>query len=160
MNRGIPALAVSADTDEENPDLVADIVVDLVSKLTRLNGFALPSRNGLNVNVGNTEGFASVADFQYKQTKIGLSGSVGLLFVDNMGDTCPLAAALGVPKLPYSGMCLTSPYTDAGYAEDNDVNSENNAILSGPIVSLTAIQGTYQASEDVEKQIFGALKIL
>jgi hypothetical protein len=160
MNRGIPGIAVSADTSEKNPDLVADIVVDLVSKLIRRNGLALPSQNGLNVNVANTKGFTSVADFEYRQTKIGLAGSVGLLFVDNLGDNCPIAAAYGLPKLPYSGMCLASPFTAAGYPEDNDISSENNAILSGPIVSLSAIQGTYQASAAVEKEIFGTLEII
>ena len=157
MNRGIPSLAVSADTEEKNPDLVADIVVQLVKMITTETGFIIPPSKGINVNVGNTDGYTSVSDFEFRATKIGLAGSVGLQFTDSLQYGCPIGAAFGLPPLDFPGMCLAIPYTAAGYPADESPNSEGNAILTGPVVALSAMQGTFQADADTEATIFGGL---
>lgn len=144
INKGIPSIAVSADSDEERPDLIADLIVELIDRM----GASL--QGGLNVNIPNTAGY-EYDDFEFVPTQIGLAASIALQFVENLQTDCPFAALFGV-DFPHPGMCVVAPYTDV-VDEDPDPASEFNAISSGPVVAISPMQSTYQGDERILKQI-------
>ena len=140
MNKGIPAMALSAATDEEDPTLIADLTVKLIASAYA----SIPPGYGLNVNFPKTTNGTTVDDYEFVTSKIGRNGLGGLLFSANLSD-CTFASAQGL-GFPYPGLCLGAPISAAGYLEDNDPTSEYNVFTQNPLqVSVSTIEGTYQA---------------
>jgi 5'-nucleotidase len=134
INRGIPTLAISADGNETQPRLVADLMVKLIESLysTKYGKIIIPSGLGLNVNFPllSTD-FTHVDDYTFVPTKVGVAvNSVGLQFFEKLSD-CPSAVAFGLGEVDLPGLCFAVPYTDAGYPEDSDPMSEGNVIQNG-----------------------------
>eukprot|EP00523_Entomoneis_sp_CCMP467_P005375 CAMPEP_0168763504 /NCGR_PEP_ID=MMETSP0724-20121128/24397_1 /TAXON_ID=265536 /ORGANISM="Amphiprora sp., Strain CCMP467" /LENGTH=314 /DNA_ID=CAMNT_0008812709 /DNA_START=175 /DNA_END=1119 /DNA_ORIENTATION=- len=154
INRGIPTIAVSADSDEEQPDLVAELIVKLVAE----SAGKIPSGLGLGVNLPLLEEDTTVADYTFVPTRVGTAvNSVGLLFVEKLSD-CPLAAAFGLGNVPFPGLCLAIPYTDAGYELDDDPTSEGNVIINGKQqIAVSVIEGTYQAPLDASEKVLSKI---
>jgi 5'-nucleotidase len=147
INKGIPAIAVSAaGGDAEDAELVADLTVKLVDSLeARIRQF--PAGVGLNVNIPEVDGASQTAeDFGFEFTRIGTSANFGLRFYERLGDS-PIAVAYGIPSgLALPGLSLEMPASAAGYPEDENARSETNALQAGNRVTISVIQGTYQAS--------------
>ena len=75
---------------------------------------------------------------------MGIASNIGPQFYEIIGDS-PIAVAFGIPPgLPFPGVSVEIPYTNAGYAEDKSPRSEGN-VLGGTTVTVSPIQGTYQA---------------
>ena len=159
INRGIPSMAVSADGDEEQTDLVGELMVELIGNLPRNpnGGLAMPAHSGLNVNFPLLEADTGVADYSFVRANVGIAvNSVGLLFVDDL-TTCPFAEAFGA-AVPLPGLCLAAPYTSAGYPEDNSPSSEGNVITNGQRqIAVSVIQGTYAADSATEEAVFSSI---
>ena len=155
INRGIPSMAVSADGDEEQSDLVGELMVKLVASIIDKDGsIKIPSGYGLNVNLPLLEEDTFVEDYEFVPTQVGIAvNSVGLLFAEKLSE-CPLAAAFGLGGVDLPGLCLASPYTDAGYPLDDDPSSEGNVISNGERqIAVSLIEGTYAASEKDAKKV-------
>lgn len=154
LNKGIPAIAVSADNDDETvaeAELIAELTVKVVAAIDGPHGLRLPNATGLNVNIPDVDPLANdVDDFEYKLTKVGTAANIGLQFYENLGDS-PIAQAVGIPpNIGLPGVSVEIPYTNAGHPEDTSSRSEGNA-LGGTTVTVSPIQGTYSA--DFFKQI-------
>lgn len=167
LNRGIPSMAVSADGDEEQVELVGQLMVKLIGDLPRgqdgnvvLAGEGDPQNIGLNVNFPLLEEGTSASDYTFAAARVGTAvNSVGLIFAEDL-TTCPLAAAFGA-SVPLPGLCLAIPYTDAGYAEDTNPQSEGNVISNGKRqIAVSVIEGTYSASVSVAEHVFAAMPTL
>ncbi len=161
LNKGIPAIAVSADNgDPEQAEIVADIVVRLIDELQQHEGFGLPKHIGLNVNLPeiDTENTTS-ADYSFLFTRIGTSAAIGIQFFENIGDSA-MATNRGVSKdINLPGVSITRPPTDAGYDDDTSPESESNA-LQGTTVTVSVIQATYAADQRTENEVRSRLKNL
>ncbi|MGE3296137.1 MAG: 5'/3'-nucleotidase SurE [Porticoccaceae bacterium] len=143
INRGIPSLAVSADSDTaDNPTLAAEtarIVLKLVHELERrapANGALLPEGTGLNVNVprfaaGESNGLP------FARAVVGTYSTVSPKFVMNLAAD-PVASGLGITaELP--GISFES--MDPQAAESN---SEALLIGQGKI-AVSVIEGNFGA---------------
>ena len=157
INKGIPAMAMSATTDEANPELIAQLALKVIDTtfptLQSLEGENL----GFNVNFPTTTDGTTADDYSLVASKIGLNGLVGLEFILDMTE-CSFAS--GLPALP--GMCLALPITSAGYPEDSDPLSEYNVITGSDNprqIAISWIDGTYAATlpEGVELDLGEAL---
>ena len=149
------AMAVSADGDEEQSDLVGELMVKLVASIIDKDGsIKIPSGYGLNVNLPLLEEDTFVEECEFVPTQVGIAvNSVGLLFAEKLSE-CPLAAAFGLGGVDLPGLCLASPYTDAGYPLDDDPSSEGNVISNGERqIAVSLIEGTYAASEKDAKKV-------
>lgn len=153
LNKGIPAIAVSADSDDETvaeSDLIAELTLKVVEAVDGRHGIRLPPGTGLNVNIPDVDPATNDADdFNFKQTRIGTASQIGLQFYENIGDS-PIAQAVGIPpNIGLPGTSVEIPYTNAGYPEDNSSRSEGN-VVDGTTIAVSPIQGTYAA--DVFKE--------
>jgi 5'-nucleotidase len=161
LNKGIPAIAVSADNgDPEQAEVVADIVVRLIDELQQHEGLGLPKHIGLNVNLPeiDTENTTS-ADYSFLFTRIGTSAEIGIQFFENLGDSA-IATSIGIPKdIDQPGVSVIRPSTDAGYDDDTSPESESNA-LQGTIVTVSVIQATYAVDQRTEKEVRSRLSSL
>ena len=143
INRGIPSLAVSADSDTaDNPVLAAEtarIVLKLVHELERrapANGALLPEGTGLNVNVprfapGESNGLP------FARAVVGTYSTVSPKFVMNLAAD-PVAAGRGITaELP--GISFESMDTETA-----ESNSEGLLIGQGRI-AVSVIEGNFGA---------------
>ncbi|WP_211455106.1 5'/3'-nucleotidase SurE [Collimonas antrihumi] len=166
INRGIPAIAVSAEQPQTykpfnqlaagDPEYeVADVVVRLVKELQQRKEVAgdalLPRGIGLNVNLPK---FAkgTAATLPVKFSKIGLATVALPYFVEDLS-TDPLAKSYlaqafpnGVPAYPGVTLVLNQGPVPAGlkYVPDTNPDSEQNVVNSGAI-AISVMQGTPQA---------------
>lgn len=148
LNKGIPAIAISGDSDDETTaeaDLIAAVAMKIVAALDRPHGIRLPPATGLNINIPDVDPATSDADdFEFRLTRVGIATNIGPQFYEQLGDS-PIAIALGIPPgFPFPGVSVEIPYTNAGYAEDTSSRSEGN-VLGDFTVTVSPIQGTYQA---------------
>jgi hypothetical protein len=56
-----------------------------------------------------------------------------------------------------AGVGIVVPYTMAGYPEDTNPHSEGNVFLEGDKVTVSVIEGTYQADSQKEAFVKGKL---
>ncbi len=160
LNRGIPAIAVSADRDDvtvADAELIAAVTLRVVEALDGPHGIRLPRGTGLNVNVPPVDAASqTAADFDFQQTRVGIASNIGPQFYENIGDS-PIAQLFGSPpNIGLPGVSVDIPNTTAGYAEYTTSRSEGNA-LGGTTVTVSPIQGTYQA--DVFREWGVAVKL-
>lgn len=149
INRGIPAIAVSAFMGEslitppEEAELNAQLTVRLVAVLANNQVPLLPLGYGLNVNLPQLDISKSADAYDYTFTQIGMATDYGPKFYARLKDNALLSQYLPGFLLYSPGVAVEVPYTAAGYAEDTDPKSEFNAIQTGT-VTISMIQGTYQ----------------
>ena len=159
LNKGIPAIAVSADNGEsDQAAIVADIVLRIVDAIDGRKGVRLPRNTGLNVNIPPIDAATMTADdFKLKTTRVGRASSIGLQFFEKLGES-PIAQLFGIPpETSLPGVSVAIPYTDAGYPEDTSRRSEGNA-LGDRVVTVSPIQGTYASDRVIEGRIRGLLE--
>ena len=134
LNRGIPAIAVSgANGNAATAPLLAAITLRVVSAFDQQGKIALPPGVGLNVNVPVLESKRTAESYRYAFTQIGSGASPAFTFQLRAGD----APAPFAPSLPI----------------DNNPGSEVNAFADGNTVTVSPIQGTYQAQPDQAAQV-------
>ena len=174
INRGIPALAVSAEQPQDyrpynklaegDPEYeVADVVVRLVAELEKRKTVGgdtlLPPGVGLNVNLPKfARGGAAALPFKY--AKLGLATIALPYFVEDLSKDALAQSYLarafpnGVPPLPGVTLVLSPAPAPAGltYVADNDPESEQNVVNSGAI-AVAVMQGTHQGSRAQEAVI-------
>lgn len=154
LNKGIPAIALSADSEEaEEAEIVAELTIQLIEELTRNGRIHLPRFTGLNVNFPPMHAATQTAhDFGFKLTNVGRASNIGATFYENLGDGV-LARAFGIPAnigLPGVGIeaqddRLGLPPVDLGYPADDSPLSEWNALEAGDVVTVSVIESTYAA---------------
>jgi len=165
INRGIPAIAVSAEqpqmykpytqlVDGDPEYEVADVVVRLVSALEKhtsaAGGALLPQGLGLNVNLPKfAKGTASALPVRF--SKLGLATIALPYFVEDLSND-PVAKAYlakaypqGVPAYPGVTLVINPAPAPAGltYIRDTDPDSEQNVVNAGAI-AVSVMQGTHQ----------------
>lgn len=174
INRGIPAIAVSAEqpTDyrpytklaDGDPEYeVADVVVRLVAELVKNKAVAgdalLPQGVGLNVNLPKfAKGGAASLGFKY--AKLGLATIALPYFVDDLSKDALAQSYLarafpaGVPAFPGVTLVVSPAPVPAGlvYIPDTDPESEQNIVNSG-VIAVSVMQGTHQGSRAQEAAI-------
>ena len=166
LNKGIPAIAVSAENgDPKQAEVVAKVVVTLVDTLTGnkeapRKDLGLPSGVGLNVNLPKIDPeTTTAADFEFQFTRIGTSANLGPMFYEDISQSA-LAVGYGIPEnLGLPGVSIVTPASDAGYTKDDAVNSESNA-LQTKTVTVSAIQGTYAIDQRRERKVKKGLRSL
>lgn len=163
LNKGIPAIAVSADSDDETvaeAELIAAVTLQVIDAVDTRWGIRLPRGTGLNVNIPDVDPAANDADdFRFKLTRIGTAAQIGLQFYEDLGES-PIAQAFGIPAgIGLPGTSVEIPYTNAGYAEDTSSRSEGNA-LGGTDVTVSPIQSTYAADFFKEFKVRRSLRSL
>ncbi len=154
LNKGIPAIALSADSEEaEEAEVVAELTLQLIEEITRDGVVRLPPFTGLNVNFPPIDAATQTAsDFGFKLTNVGRAANIGVVFYENLGDGV-LARAVGIPAdigLPGVGVeaqddRLGLPPVDVGHPADNSPLSEWNALAAGDAVTVSVIESTYAA---------------
>lgn len=156
MHRGIPAIAVSADSSTTGNDVlaaeVADLTVKLVEKLENRSDERglLPKGLALNVNypkfdAGTSEGL------NWKITRFGNFDSLNTKFVADLGAD-PVAAAYGLGNYHYPGVTISMNTVDDA-TRQTDQKSEALQILKGNI-TVTPMQFGYEAAPS-EGFLFG-----
>jgi 5'-nucleotidase len=156
INKGIPAIAFSADSNELNLPLMVQLCIKVISSIKRKNDGSLqfPQGLGLNVNLPNTKGSKTVSNFTYAETRVGIASNFGLEFVSNLVADCPYYKATG-GNSSAPGLCITIPYTAAGIIVDNNPLSEANALLGRVnVVTVSPIESTFQASSTLSNLLF------
>jgi 5'-nucleotidase len=187
LNRGIPAIAVSAaeptsyrslrDGTKDSDRELADIVVRLVAVLERSRQHdrkghvlpLLPEGFGLNVNVPKlTAGTA--AALKYRLTDVGSYSMATIVFSEDLcaepvsrgylGKACTGAQS---PKLAGIGFVLNGQPLPAGLSLLKDANplAEQKVVDAGEI-AVSVMQGTHEAAHGnarrVARQLRGLLK--
>ena len=158
LNKGLPAIAVSADSgDAKQAAVVADLTVMLVQAITHEGRLRLPAGVGLNVNMPPIDTARSAAaDFKFQFTQLGNSSNVGLQFVEDLGGS-PFAQRAGVPaELSLPGVSVAVPASSAGYPQDEATSSESR-VLKPRTVTVSPIQGTYAADQEMREAVKASL---
>ncbi|GAB2845891.1 hypothetical protein GCM10027277_12610 [Pseudoduganella ginsengisoli] len=173
INRGVPAIAVSAEqpTDyrpysrlaDGDPEYeIADVVVRLVGELEKRKSVGdglLPQGVGLNVNLPKfAKGGAAALKFKY--AKLGLATIALPYFIEDLSKDALAQSYLarafptGVPPLPGVTLLVNPAPAPAGlaYVPDNDPESEQNVVNAGAI-AVAVMQGTHQATRAQEAAI-------
>jgi 5'-nucleotidase len=169
MNRGIPAIAASAeaptsyrsyqvlaagDVEYENADIVVRLVAELDKKRATAGGKLLPDGIGLNVNVPKfTPG--SAAKLPIRFTKEGIASSATPYFVSDLSKD-PVAIGYirgGAPALPGVSLFLggTKP-ANLSMLTDTDPASEQNTVKAGA-VAVTVLSVNHQADRAPEAAV-------
>lgn len=134
LNRGIPAIAVSgADGNASTAPLLAAITLRIVTAFENQGRIMLPTGVGLNVNVPALDRGRTAGSYRYAFTQIGSGATPAFTFQVHAGD----APAPFSPSLPI----------------DNNPSSEVNAFGEGNTVTVSPIQGTFQAQPDQAAQV-------
>ena len=162
ISRGVPTIAISAHADEENPDLVADVVLNIVAKLEekrRPGKKLLPRFTGLNVNTPedlvNNKGFAFsrvgwsadgldvkfVADLSQDPVAVGLVTQSIL----ESGVTDDPATAQAFAIASFEGKGGITLDTSGELYQDTSRRSEGNLIGEG-YITISTIEGNPQAT--------------
>lgn len=167
LNKGIPAIALSA-ADDDSAEIVAALTLELVRALTRGGKVRLPPLTGLNVNFPPIDAATQSADdFRFKLTNVGTASNIGAIFYENLGDGI-IAQVVGIPPdigLPGVGIeaqdgRLGLPPVDVGHPDDDDPNSEWNALEPGDVVTISVIDSTYEAAHRKKSKVKRALRQL
>jgi 5'-nucleotidase len=165
LNKGYPTIAVSADSPDGTPEeaeLIAQLTLKVVEAVDGKKGINLEPGTGLSVNIPDTDvdpALSVLDDFEFKLTRIGGAANIGLQFYERLGDS-PIANLFGIPPgFPLPGLSVEVPYTAAGYPVDDSDMSEGN-VLDDLVVTVSPIQGTYQADDKTEKKVKKDLKDL
>lgn len=161
LSRGIPAIAVSAHIEDQHTQdllLVAAITANVVEAVLD-SRTKLGSNIGLNVNIPEVDAKAqSVNSFSFSLTHIGHATSYGPAYYENLSDN-ELARARGIdPTLKSPGIGLLRPYTAVGIPSDDAPSSEANQLRSGDVVTISAIESTFSASDAQSKVVAAALE--
>jgi 5'-nucleotidase len=149
LARGLSAIAVSADVNTTDNDVlsaeVAQLTVQLLERLDRKAGRdaregLLPAGIALNVNfpkftAGNSSGLG------WKVSRFGNFNSFDVRFVPDLGAD-PVAAAYGLGGYHYPGVSIV-PHTVADATAQTDAHSEALLSLQGN-VTITPMQGGYE----------------
>lgn len=95
LQTGVPALAVSADLKEQDPQRIAQIVGRLVALLEKnrlKNGPLLPKGTGLNLNIPRSDGIKG-----FKLTNVGTYAPFQPVYTEDLGPLFPkLAGKTGI----------------------------------------------------------------
>ncbi len=176
LSKGIPAIAISAnsntESDVEQSQLVANTVVDIVSKLVDSQGAGqplLPAYTGLNVNTPEDMN----SHLGYKFTDVGWNGGgIELAFRDNLASDELVVAALIAELMKNEGMTVDEARAEAvsqltgkkglsftaGDAGDTNENSEGVAVANG-YITISTIDGNVQAARGkvalIEQRLVG-----
>lgn len=152
INRGIPAIAVSAYVSAlnvpitpEEAEINARLTVRLLDSLAGDQGPLLPLGYGLNVNLPKLNTGQEVDAYEFAVTQIGMASDYGPKFYPRLRDNAYARQYLPMYLLRFPGVSAEVPYTLAGYPEDGNPKSEYNAFQAG-VVTVSVIQGTYQAA--------------
>lgn len=173
VNRGIPAIAVSAEQPTEyrpfsrlasgDPEYeIADVVVRLVAELEKRKSVGdglLPPGVGLNVNLPKfAKGGAAALPFKY--AKLGLATIALPYFIEDLSKDALAQSYLaraypnGVPAYPGVTLLVNPAPAPAGltHTPDTDPESEQNVVNSGAI-AVSVMQGTHQGTRTQEAVI-------
>ena len=156
INKGIPAFAVNAANDDAaTTALVCQITLRVLNATLSQGKVNLPPGTGLNVNIPKLDSKKSATDYHYVFTQVGTGADYGLLFYQHLGES-PLAVSYGIPaSTTLPGVSVASPSSAAGYPVDSNPTSETNVLLgSSGAVTVSPIQGTYQASSEKAATVF------
>ena len=159
LNKGIPAIAVSADSgDPKQALMVAELTVKLLQQVVRDGEVLLPRGVGLNVNLPPIDPERTrAADFEFQFTQVGISSNIGIQFVEDLGGSA-FAQRVGIPAdLGLPGVSVALPASTAGYPED-DIEDGESRVLAPLTVTVSPIQGTYAADQQVVEQVRTMLK--
>jgi 5'-nucleotidase len=165
LNRGIPAVAVSAaspssyrafnalapaDLEYENADLVVTLVARLVDARARLGGAVLPRGTALNVNLPRYAAGGSAA-LVWDWSRVGLAASAVPYFVTDLS-TSTVAAGFGLAGVKLPGISVKVPgvpdpaTAGLSFIEDTRASSEQNSVQAGRI-AVSVIEGNHQAGD-------------
>ncbi|WP_016957343.1 5'/3'-nucleotidase SurE [Catenovulum agarivorans] len=164
--RGLPAIAVSADTSTETDadvNAVADAVVEIVAELVanqQAGQPLLPKFTGLNVNTP-----ADMANVKgYKFTQVGWNaGGIDVKFAGDLsadqvvmgyvaqgilaaGYAQDMASAMQMAQSQYAGKAGVSIERSTPLVDDENTNSEGNAIAEG-YITISTIEANVQATQ-------------
>ncbi|WP_430460549.1 5'/3'-nucleotidase SurE [Thalassolituus sp. LLYu03] len=163
LARGIPAIAVSAETDDaDTAALVADAVVELVATLeaSRPAGQPLlPAFTGLNVNT--PEDMENHKGFHFSQ--VGWNGGMDVYFSSDLsqdstamgyvaqgilsaGYAASFEAAYAMAQASYAGKVGVSIGMDATLVNDTAADSEANLLAEG-YITISPMEASVQASQ-------------
>ena len=181
INRGIPAIAVSAAdpttyrsfrTGLLPVDLeIADVVVRLVTALDpgvaghRRAGSLLPAGIGLNVNLPKFAA-GTAATLPFRLSEVGTAPSVTPVFLTDLCADATAKALLGAacagatpPKFAGVGLVFNGAPFPAGLSSvtDNDPRSEQNVVNAGA-VAVSVIEGNHDASRDARQRVARGLR--
>ena len=139
LNRGIPAIAVSgANGDAATAPLLAAVTLRVIAALDNQGKVALPAGTGLNVNVPALDSKRPADSYRFAFTQIGATANPGVRFALHASD----------PPTP----------STTGLSVDKNPGNENNAFADGNTVTVSPIQGTYQASPDRTAQVLTQMR--
>lgn len=141
LNRGVPAIALSAASDASLPLLTA-LTLRLVGAVEREGRIALPPGAGLTVNFPALDARRTAAAYRFVYTKIGYGTAPWLRFTPRP-EEIPGRTAL--------------PAVNARRPDD-DPASETNAFADGNTVTVSPLQGSYQAAPDQAAAILAATR--
>jgi 5'-nucleotidase len=144
INRGLPALAVSADGNTAGSEALAEAVaqvvlrvVDELERQTRFDRPLLPQGAGLNINVPRFEQQDEALTLPYARAVVGTVSTVMPRFVENLAAD-PVAASQGIDA-PLPGISFTP-----GDLESADPDSEAVVLGQGRI-AVSVIEGNFGA---------------
>jgi 5'-nucleotidase len=162
IRRGLPAIAVSADTNTtDNDPLAAEaatLTMRVIEKLERRSGRHGLMPKGLSLNI-NFPKFAEGASstLPWTMTRFGNFDAYDVKFVGDLGAD-PVAAQYGLANVHFPGITISSKTLD-DVTESTDLKSEALELLKGN-VTLTPMQFGYEASASESSQFNNFLKIL
>lgn len=138
LNRGIPSIAVSAaPTIEATVPLLTAITLRMIGGLEDRGKIALPPGIGLNVNIPILDANRTAASYRLAFTQIGFGADPSIRFTSRAGDDSRRWTT------DTTGTAVLSSRT--GLPIDANQGSETNAFADGNTVTVSPIQGTYQA---------------
>lgn len=139
LNRGLPAIAVSgANGEAASAPMLAEIILRLVAALEVHGQVGLPPGTGLNVNVPALDLKRTAASYRFAFTQVGPGATPSFRFSVHAGDA-PLAAA-PIPPV------------------DRNPGSEVNAFADRNTVTVSPIQGTFQAAPEESAAVLTQLR--
>lgn len=145
LTRGLPAIALSADVDTTDNDVlsaeVAQLTTQLIERLDnkKAKEGLLPAGIALNVNIPKFTAGNSGA-LSWKVSRFGNFNSFDVRFVADLGAD-PVAAAYGLGNYHFPGVTIV-PHTAADATAKTDPKSEALLSLQGH-VTITPMQSGY-----------------
>lgn len=172
INRGIPALAVSAttpasfkaftklastDPEFEDAALILKLVNALVANKALAGGSLLPATTGLNINIP-TFATGQSGQLPWKIAQVGTATTMNVTprFVSNLGAD-PIAHQYGVPtSVAFPGITAVIPSepVPAGFPVVNDTDPASEAnLLATNCITVSVIRGNTQANRAPEAAV-------
>jgi broad specificity polyphosphatase/5'/3'-nucleotidase SurE len=141
LNRGIPALAVSAaGADANATGLLSALVLRVVAAIDQRGRVLLPHGVGLSVNIPTLDPARTAISYRIAFTQVSTDPDPAIRFLLN-GDEIPSA-----PPAPE--------------ATPRNAGNEHRAIGDGQTITVSPIQGTFQASPEFAAQTLAQLRPL